>query len=587
MAGRGAIRSGRRGAGQGVVAARDRDAGFGGDAGDDGDAGRSAVRNTGGCGTRNAGADGDMKYDCIVIGAGHNGLTAAGYLAGRGKKVIVLERRDVVGGAALTTEFEPGFRNSEFSYVVSLLDSQVIRDLELRKFGLEIINREGGSMSFGPKGHLWLPNKVEDSVREIAKRSRSDATNYAQLDDILEKVCVAVRRLMRSTPYNVTDSFMGQIGSTMRTGRVLAGMDGETRAHLAELMTKSVGDYLDQWFETDILKGTLAYSGSVGNFVGPYHPSTAYVLLHHVFGQVEGKTGAWGHARGGMGSITQAMRRSAEARGVVIRTEAEVAGAMIDSGRIRGVRLRSGEEIGARAVIANCHPQILFERIVGYDNLPPDFSRRIKGYRSQSGSFRMNLALSGLPEFTGLKGGKQRVATMLNGSNNVMPSIGYIQRAYDDALEHGWARKPVIEFCIPSLLDDSLAPKGCHVMSLFCQHFRRHLPGGASWDDKREDAAKSVIDAIEEYAPNIRRLIVGMQINTPLDIERKLNMVGGDIFHGALHLDQLYSMRPVVGAAGYRMPIKGLYLGGSGAHPGGGVSGLPGSNCAREVLRDI
>ena len=528
-----------------------------------------------------------MQYDAIIIGAGHNGLTAAGYLANAGKSVLMLERRDVIGGAALTTEFSPGFRNSEFSYVVSLLDPSVIRDLKLEQHGLDIITREGASITFGPEGHLWLPHKLEDSVREIARYSRKDAEHYQRLDVLLEDICSILRPIMRKTPINLSRSLFSQISEALGTGRVLAKASLENRTQLAELMTKSVGDYLDQWFETDILKGTLAYSGSVGNFASPYHPSTAYVLLHHVFGQVNGKSGAWGHARGGMGAITQAMAKSARSRGVEIRTEAEVTGALMNDGRIEGVRLASGEEFRARAVVANCHPQILFGNIIDHDDLPEDFSRRIKGYRSQSGSFRMNLALSDLPSFTSLKGSKTPIELMLNGSNNIMPSIPYIQQAYDDACQLGWSRKPVIEFCIPSLLDDTLAPKGSHVMSLFCQHFQRHLPDGRSWDDARDEAADTVINTIEEYAPGFRNLIIDRQINSPLDIERKLNMIGGDIFHGALHLDQLYSMRPVPGASDYRMPVKGLYLGGSGAHPGGGVSGLPGQNCARMVLKDI
>ena len=528
-----------------------------------------------------------MNYDAIIIGAGHNGLTAAGYLAQKGKSVLVLERRDVIGGAALTTEFAPGFRNSEFSYVVSLLDETVIRDLDLHHHGLDIITRDGASMTFGPEGHLWMPDKHEDTLREIARFSEKDAHNYHILDDILEEICAVVRPLMRRAPVNLDTPLFNQIGNVLGTGQVVSKLKPEYRSHLAELMTKSVGHYLDQWFETDILKGTLAYSGSVGNFASPYHPSTAYVLLHHVFGMIDGKTGKWGHARGGMGAITQAMAASARARGVEIRTEAEVTDALLDQGRIEGVRLKSGEEFRAKVVVANCHPQILFGQIINPDDLPDDFNRRIKGYRSESGSFRINLALSGLPQFSSLKGSAFPAELMLNGSNNVVPSIPYIQQAYDDAITHGWARKPVIEFCIPSLIDDSLAPKNSHVMSLFCQHFRRHLPDRRSWDDAKDDAADTVINTIEEYAPGFRNLIVSRQINSPLDIERKLNMVGGDIFHGALHLDQLYAMRPVPGAANYKMPIKGLYLGGSGAHPGGGVCGLPGRNCAQMVLKDL
>ena len=527
-----------------------------------------------------------MSYDVAIIGAGHNGLTAAGYLAAKGLKVIVLERRDVIGGAAVTTEFSPGYRNSEFSYVVSLLDQLVIKDLDLKRFGLEVITREGSSITVDGDQALWMPNDTKEAIREIANISPHDAKQYERLDDILDAITDSVRSLMRSTPYNLSQSMFSQLGDLWKSGRILSKLPLDLRAHLTELMTKSVADYLNGWFENDILKGTMAYSGSVGNFASPYHPSTAYVLLHHHFGQANGKNGAWGHARGGMGAITKAMADSARDRGVEIKTNSEVSEAILDGNRIIGLRLRHGEEIKAKAVLANCHPQILFGRIINHDALTPDFSRRIKGYRSESGSFRMNLALKDLPRFTALKNSKTPPELMLNGSVNIMSSVGYIEKAWRDAMDFGWAREPVIEMCIPSLLDNSLAPNGHHVMSLFCQHFRRELPDGRSWDDARDEAADTVIATVEKHAPGFAKSIIAKQINSPLDIERKLNMIGGDIFHGALHADQLYSMRPVVGAANYRMPIKGLYLGGSGAHPGGGVSGLPGRNAAREMLKD-
>ena len=528
-----------------------------------------------------------MIYDAIVIGAGHNGLTSAGYLARRGKSVLVLERRDVVGGAALTSEFSPGFKNSEFSYVVSLLDPSVIRDLELARYGLQIMHREGASITFSPDGCLWLPSKLDEAHKQIARHSSRDADNYLQFDEILEGVCKTFRPLARNAPFDVSASLFSQIGNAFTTGRILSSAQPEMRSHVAELMTKSVGNYLDQWFETDILKGTLAYSGSVGNFASPYHPSTAYVLLHHVFGQVNGKTGAWGHARGGMGSITEALAKSAKASGVMIKTDSEVSSALLNGDKIDGVRLANGEEYRSKVVIANCHPNILFGEIIKYDELPEDFCRRIRGYRSESGSFRINLALSDLPKFPQLNTFDVHPKILLNGSNNIAPSIPYIEKAYQDAREFGWSKEPVIEFCLPSLIDDSLAPNGAHVMSLFCQHFRRYLPNSMNWVDEKERAADLIIKTIENYSPGFQKLIVGKQINSPLDIEEKLNMVGGDIFHGALHIDQLYSMRPVAGAGNYRMPITGLYLGGSGAHPGGGVSGLPGKNCASIVLQDM
>jgi phytoene dehydrogenase-like protein len=527
-----------------------------------------------------------MTYDVAIIGAGHNGLTAAGYLAAKGLKVVMLERRDVIGGAAVTTEFSPGYRNSEFSYVVSLLDQHVIRDLELSQFGLDVITREGSSITVDGDTALWMPSHVDEAVKEISKFSRKDAEQYRRLDEILDAITEDVRNLMRSTPYNLNQSFFSQMSDMWKSGRILSKMPLELRAHLAELMTKSVGDYLNGWFETDILKGTMAYSGSVGNFASPYHPSTAYVLLHHHFGQANGKNGAWGHAKGGMGAITQAMAKSAQARGVDIRTDAEVDSAIIDGDRIRGLKLSNGEEIKAKAVLANCHPQILFGQIIKHNQLAEDFSRRIKGYRSESGSFRMNVALKELPQFTALKHSETPPELMLNGSVNIMSSIPYVEQAWRDATDLGWAREPVIEMCIPTLLDDSLAPSGHHVMSLFCQHFRRELPDGRSWDDARDDAAETVLNTVEKHAPGFRASIIDKQINSPLDIERKLNMIGGDIFHGSLHADQLYAMRPVAGAANYRMPFKGLYLGGSGAHPGGGVSGLPGRNAALAMIKD-
>ena len=532
-----------------------------------------------------------MQYDVIIIGGGHNGLTAAGYLAAAGKKVIVLERRDRIGGAAVTTEFAPGYRNSEFSYVVSLLDNGVTRDLELKRHGLDVITREGASVTVAEDEVLWLPRETDDCIREIRRFSEKDAEAYRRFDDILEEVADVIRPLTRTTPYNLPQSLFSQFGDAWRTGRLFSSLSLDNRTNLAELMTKSVADYLDQWFESDILKGTLAYSGCVGNFAPPSHSSTAYVLLHHVFGKANEKTGAWGHARGGMGAITDAMASSATERGVEIRMNAEVKGAEIADNRITGVKLADGEVVKAKVVLANCHPQILLgghgeDGIVDETLLPQDLNRRIKQYRSESGSFRMNLALDKLPQFSSLKNLSSDPELVLNGSVNVMPSIPYIQKAYDDAIQYGWSRKPVIEMSIPSIIDDSLAPKGHHVMSLFCQHFRRHLPDGRSWDDAKDEAAETVINTVDALAPGFKDSIVGTQINSPLDLERKLNLIGGDIFHGQLHLDQIYAMRPVVGVANYRMPVKGLYLGGSGAHPGGGVSGLPGRNSAKAVLKD-
>jgi len=359
---------------------------------------------------------------------------------------------------------------------------------------------------------------------------------------------------------------------------------------LAELMTMSIGDFLDRWFESDPIKGLFGYEGVIGNFQGPYEQGSAYVLLHHVFGQINGQTGAWAYAKGGMGAITQAMASFCRSRGVTIETQAEVAEVLREKdrpdGKVTGVRLHDGRQIFAPIVAANCHPQILFGSLLSGADLPPAFRNKIDHWRSESATFRMNLALSDLPKFDTVPHDETGLSAMQN-TIDICPSLDYLQAAHDDARRDGWSKNPVISMCLPSLSDDSLAPEGHHVMSLFCQHFRRHLPDGQSWDDVREDVADHIIDTVAAYAPGLKALIVGRQINSPLDIERRLNMVGGDIFHGKLALDQIYSLRPAPGYADHRMPVRGLYLCGSGAHPGGGVSGIPGRNAALAALSDL
>ncbi|MEE4109707.1 MAG: NAD(P)/FAD-dependent oxidoreductase, partial [Halieaceae bacterium] len=345
----------------------------------------------------------------------------------------------------------------------------------------------------------------------------------------------------------------------------------------------SLGDHLDAWFEGEPLKGLLGFEGVIGNFADPYQAGTAYVLLHHAFGEVKGRAGAWGIARGGMGAISDAIAGAARSAGAAIETGAKVAKILKDGERAAGVVLEDGREFCAPMIAANLHPQLLLTRLLDRDDLAADDRRRIDAYRSHSATFRMNVALSELPRFSSLPPDE---TFHFEGAIELCPSLGYMQAAYRDATDHGWARRPIISMQIPSTQDDSLAPEGAHVASLFCQHFQRELPDGQSWDDVKETAADAIIDAIDAHAPNFRASVIGRQIKSPLDIERDLNMVGGDIFHGALHLDQFYSMRPIPGHAGYRMPTRGVYLCGSGAHPGGGVSGLPGHNAAQVMLRD-
>jgi phytoene dehydrogenase-like protein len=525
------------------------------------------------------------RFDVIVIGAGHNGLTCAGYLARAGYKVKVVERRGVVGGAAVTEEFHPGFRNSVCSYVVSLLDPKIIRDLELARFGLEIIDRPAGSFCLLPDGeHLQVSRDPVLARSDIARFSPKDAEAYDAFDSEITEMAEVLREVVKQPAPNLGGG-VRDIWSALKLGNRLRKLSRRQQTTLAELMTMSVGDYLDRWFESDPIKGDFGFEGIVGNMVSPYHPGTAYVLLHHAFGEVNGRTAAWGHAKGGMGAITQAMARSAEGHGTNIEVSAPVREVIFEQSRATGVVLEDGRSFHAKVVAANTNPKLLFLRLMDENLLPEDFRRRMNHWRCRSGTFRMNVALSELPRFASLDGCNDEAK--LTGTINIAPSLGYLERAYNDARTEGWAREPVISMCLPSILDDSLAPAGCHVMSLFCQHFNPELANGRSWDGVKEDVADLIIDTVTDYAPNFRQAVIGRQVLSPLDLEREFGLIGGDIFHGALHLDQIYSLRPAAGYANYRTPMKGLYLCGSGAHPGGGVTGLPGHHAARAIVTDL
>ncbi len=526
-----------------------------------------------------------QSYDVVVIGAGHNGLTCAGYLSRAGLKVKVVERRHVVGGAAVTEEFHPGFRNSVCSYVVSLLNPKVIRELELERYGLTIMDRDSGSFSaLSDDTYLQVARDGALAQEEIAKFSKKDAEAYPAYEKEVAEIAEVLREILLQPAPNLGGGW-ADVWSAVKLGNRLRGLSAKQQATLAELMTMSVGDYLDRWFESEPLKGVFAFEGIVGNMVSPYHPGTAYVLLHHAFGEVNGRTGAWGHAEGGMGAITQAMARSAEAHVVEIEVSAPVKEVIIEDGTARGVTLEDGRAIRARAVSANTNPKLLFLGLMDPGILPADFRRRMEGWRCRSGTLRMNVALSELPRFCGLD--EEEARPKLKGTIDICPSLAYADQAYDDARTLGWARRPVVSMCLPSLLDDTLAPAGCHVMSLFCQHFNPELPEGRSWDDVKDEVADLVIETVTQYAPNFRQAVVGRQVLTPLDLEREFGLIGGDIFHGALHLDQIYSLRPAAGYARYRTPVGGLYLCGSGAHPGGGVSGLPGHHAAKVITKDL
>jgi len=526
--------------------------------------------------------------DAIVIGAGHNGLVCAWYLARAGLRVTVLERREVVGGAAVTETFYPGFRNSVAAYTVSLLNPKVIRDMDLAGHGLRIVERPLANFLPLDDGR-YLKVGTGRTALEVAKFSPRDA---ARLDDYaahLDAAADLLRELVLQTPPNRAEGgWLAMLPELLKAGRLgnrvrKLSLDGQR--DLLDLFTKSAGELLDGWFESDPIKAAYGFDSVVGNYASPYAPGSAYVLLHHVFGEVNGKKGAWGHAIGGMGAITGAMAQAARARGVEIRTGCAVREVLLARGRASGVVTDTGERIEARAVVSNLNPRLLYTSLVDPPALPADFLRRMRAWRCGSGTFRMNVALSELPDFTCLPG---RSAAEHHGSGIIMaPSLRYMERAYHDARAFGWAREPIVEMLIPSTLDSTLAPPGQHVASLFCQHVAPELPDGASWDDHRDAVADLVIATVDRYAPNFRQSVLGRQVLSPLDLERSFGLVGGDIFHGALGLDQLFSARPMLGHADYRGPLAGLYTCGSGTHPGGGVTGAPGHNAAREILRDL
>jgi phytoene dehydrogenase-like protein len=522
------------------------------------------------------------RYDAVIIGGGHNGLVCAFYLARAGKSVRVLERRHIVGGAAVTEEFHPGFRNSVASYTVSLLQPKVIRDMKLAERGLAVVERPISNFLPQEDGrYLKLGGGLERTQAEFRKFSARDAETLPAYYETLDVVADVLRDLALKSPPNIGDG-IGTLIAAAKQGRGLSKLSLAQQRDVLDLFTKSARTFLDGWFESEAVKAAFGFDAVVGNFASPDTPGSAYVLLHHVFGEVNGKKGAWGHAIGGMGAITTAMRAACEEAGVEITTDAAVDQVLVDGDRAVGVRLERGAELFGKAIVSNVGPRLLYDRLIAEGDLAPEFRRRVKGFKVGSGTFRMNVALSDLPRFTSLpEPGEHHQSGII-----IAPTLDYMDRAYTDAKQTGMSKAPIVEMLIPSTVDDSLAPAGSHVASLFCQQFAPELPDGRSWDDACEEGADLIVDTVEKWAPGFKASVIARQIHSPLDLERKFGLMGGDIMHGNMSLDQLWSARPILGNGAYRGPLKGLYMCGAGTHPGGGVTGAPGHNAAREILAD-
>src|SRR3954466_8481069 len=522
------------------------------------------------------------KYDVIVIGGGHNGLVNAAYLAKAGKKVLVLERRHVLGGAAVTEEVFPGFKFSVCSYVVSLLRAEIIRELDLPRHGLEILPLDGTFTPMPNGDYLWRVNDHAKTRREIARHSKLDAEAYDEYGKAMVEMARFVKPILNMTPPDPMTLDPRELMKLIFLGRRFHALADVDRYNQVQLMTMSAVDFLDQWFETDVLKATMSASGIIGTFLGVRSPGTAYVLLHHYMGEIDGAFRSWGLSRGGTGAISNSIANPATEAGVEIRTESPIAKIILRNGEAKGVVLDNGDEIYAEVISSSVDPRLTFMKMIGREHLPDDFVEDIERYKFRGSSGKVNLALDALPNFRSMPG----AGPHLRGAVSISPSVDYMERAYDDAKYGRYSRRPYIDIVIPTLTDPSVAPPGKHVMSCFVQYAPYHLEPGTTWDGEREAFGDAVIDTIAEYAPNIRDIILHRQVLTPLDIEREFGLSEGNIFQGELTLEQLFFLRPAPGWAQYRTPVEHLYMCGSATHPGGGIMGAPGRNAAQRILKE-
>jgi len=520
-------------------------------------------------------------YDAIILGAGHNGLVTACYLARAGWKVLVLERRYLVGGACVTEETFPGYKVSTAAYVNSLFRPEIIRDLKLKENGFELLERSPSSFTPTPDGRsLLMGPDAELTHREISKFSKKDADAYPKYEKMLLDVARVLEPTLVQRPPNLLNPGLRDLWSMYNLGRSFQKMGADGLTQSLEVLTGAARPILERWFESEPLKATLGTDAVIGAFAAPSMPGTAYVLFHHVMGETNGKRGVWAYVKGGMGSLTQALAKVAVSFGATIRTEAEVAKITVKAGAATGVVLSTGEEIAGRIVCSNADGHVTFKKLLEPGTLPPDFENAMSRMSYESATLKINVALSEVPNFTALPGG---VGAHHRGTIHISPDLDYIERSYDDAKYGKTSSRPMLECCLPSVVDPSVAPPGQHLMSMFIQYAPYKLREG-NWDTEKEIFADRCFDLLNEYAPNFKKSVIARQVLSPVDLERIFGLTGGNIFHGAMNLDRLFMLRPVVGHSGYRTPIRNLFLCGSAAHPGGGVIGAAGWNCAREIL---
>lgn len=521
------------------------------------------------------------EYDAIIIGGGHNGLTAAAYLAKSGRRVLVLERRHLLGGAAVTEEIFPGFKYSVCSYVVSLLRPEVIQELQLHKHGLHLMPLNSGFTPMEDGNYLATFPDEASNIEEIRRHSRRDADTFVEFHNMMYELAYAVKPILAMVPPDPSNPGIDGLRTLRNLGKHMQSLGKKKFYWLTKIMTMSAYDFLHEWFETDILISSITLTSIIGTMLGTKSPGTAYVLLHHYMGELDGALTAWGSQKGGTGEISEAIASAARSFGAELRCNAPVAQIIVKNGKAIGAALENGDEIYGKTIVSACDPIVTFRKLVDEKELPSDFVDTIDKFKFRGSSGKINLALDGLPNFPAMQD-----KALIGGMLQICPGTDYMERAYDDAKYDDFSKRPLIEAVIPTVIDPTMAPPGKHMMSIFVQYASYNMPSHGNRDQQREAFSKAVIDTLAEYTPNLKDLILHKQTLTPWDLEQEFGLTEGNIFHGELTLDQLFFMRPTPGWADYRTPIRNYYQCGSGTHPGGGITGGPGRLAALKIMKD-